>query len=108
MPHSPRDSIVTRHPMLDPAIGEHPLPAAMRRHLPSAETRDGVELTRTGLLRARRAAVARAEHEFLVALLEKWPSNLSQAARASGIGRGYLQRLLSKHQLRYQGRNTDR
>jgi transcriptional regulator with GAF, ATPase, and Fis domain len=84
-------------------IGEHLLPATMRAQLAASGAFDSVDsndLTHAGLLRARRAAITHAERAFLFALLEKWPSNLSQAARASGLRRSYLQRLLSKHQLR--------
>jgi DNA-binding NtrC family response regulator len=81
-------------------ISERMLPAELRMHDDLPRSRDVGELTRTGLLYARREAIERAEREFLVALLARWPANLSQAARASGLRRSYLQRLLSRHRLR--------
>ena len=79
------------------------LPAAVRSEMavaPITAPTEAGELTQSALLRARATAILRAERAFLCALLERWPSNLSQAARESGLRRSYLQRLLSKHRLR--------
>lgn len=86
------------------------LPAAVRSAMAVAPFTDPVEageLTQSALLRARATAISRAERAFLCALLERWPSNLSQAARESGLRRSYLQRLLSKHRLRPHLRPRD-
>ncbi len=53
-------------------------------------------LTAEELSAARDASVAEVEGAFLSALLEKHGGNVSSAAKASGIHRSYLQRLLAR------------
>ncbi|MBL8954104.1 MAG: sigma 54-dependent Fis family transcriptional regulator [Myxococcaceae bacterium] len=48
----------------------------------------------------REEVVRRFERDYLEALLEKHGRNLSAAARASGLARSHLYRLLERHQLR--------
>jgi len=49
---------------------------------------------------ARRSALADFERRYLGALLAAHRDNVSQAARAAGVGRVYLHRLLRRHGLR--------
>lgn len=53
-------------------------------------------LTADGLHAAREAAVAEVERAFLAELLEQHGGNVSLAARASGVNRTYLQKLLAR------------
>lgn len=57
-------------------------------------------LSKQSLEEMRDVAVSRAERQYLVELLERSQGNISQAARASGIHRSYLQRIMSRHGLR--------
>ncbi|MBK8255478.1 MAG: sigma 54-interacting transcriptional regulator [Polyangiaceae bacterium] len=65
--------------------------------LPAEDDSAGVSPT---LARVRTNAQHNAERDFLAALMDKNQGNISAAARASGIHRSYLQRLLTKHNLR--------
>ena len=49
---------------------------------------------------ARRQAIERFERAYVEALLDHHKGNVSAAARASGIHRGFLHRLLSRHGIR--------
>lgn len=48
---------------------------------------------------ARAEIVRRFEHDYLAALLAQHGGNLSEAARAAGLARSHLYRLLERHQL---------
>ena len=49
---------------------------------------------------ARSEAVAAFEHDYAAALLARYGGNVARAARAAGIDRAYLHRLLRRHGLR--------
>ncbi|KYF53948.1 Fis family transcriptional regulator [Sorangium cellulosum] len=55
------------------------------------------EFTAEELAAAREAAVAEVERSFIDGLMARHGGNVSQAARASGIHRSYLQKLLARH-----------
>ncbi len=67
---------------------------------PAAGEDEDAAAVPTTLARVRAAAVTAAEKAFLVGILERAGGNISGAARASGLHRSYLQRLMSKHGLR--------
>jgi DNA-binding NtrC family response regulator len=46
---------------------------------------------------AREEAIAAVERDFVTGLLARHGGNVSQAARASGVNRTYLQKLLARH-----------
>ena len=78
-----------------PRLGTSLLPPELCR--PEAPTRTSAELTKGGLKLARRRAVEEAEAGFLKRLLDEHQGNVSRAARAAGINRTHLQRLLARH-----------
>jgi transcriptional regulator with GAF, ATPase, and Fis domain len=55
------------------------------------------ELTNSGLSAARERAVAEVERAFLDELMRRHGGNVSQAARAAGMYRSYLHKLLARH-----------
>jgi|HubBroStandDraft_3_1064219.scaffolds.fasta_scaffold31867_2 transcriptional regulator with GAF, ATPase, and Fis domain len=55
------------------------------------------ELTTAALQAARKASLAAVERRFVEALMARYPGNISLAARASGLHRSYLQRILARH-----------
>lgn len=60
----------------------------------------------TNLLDARAGVVSGFERDFLAALLERTDGNVSEAARAAGVSRRHLYRLLEQHGLK-RARETD-
>ncbi len=71
---------------------EAPLPADEPGEAPTADVEEFVV--------ARRSALAAFERSYLEALLARYPRNISAAARAAGIDRNYLYRLLRRSGLR--------
>jgi transcriptional regulator with GAF, ATPase, and Fis domain len=55
------------------------------------------ELTGESLQQAKDAAAAEVERQFLDELMRRSDGNVSQAARASGMHRSFLQKLLARH-----------
>ena len=77
-----------------PVLGEDLLPRELT--VDEAPLVSQPELTSDGLKAARDQAVAKVESDFLDRLLAAHNGNVSQAARASGINRTHLQRMLAR------------
>jgi transcriptional regulator with GAF, ATPase, and Fis domain len=80
-------------------LGADLLPQSIRRN-GHAVAESFTSFSNDELKRAREAARARVEREFLEGLMEKSCGNVSRAARVSGLPRSYLQRLLARYFLR--------
>lgn len=82
-----------------PEIGIDLLPPELRAAppAPAFATRRFFELTKGELEAAREAALREVEATFLRELMQRHGGNVSLAARASGIHRSQLQKLLAEH-----------
>jgi DNA-binding NtrC family response regulator len=77
-------------------LGEPVDPKSVAKTTRGATSADVLELD---FHAAREAVHLRFEREYLIHLLERNAQNVSQAARVAGLARGYLYRLLKKHDL---------
>ena len=76
-----------------------PPPIAPPRTRQSSPAEDAVD-PRLSYAEAKRRLTDEAERRYLEALLRHHDGNVSQAARAAGMNRGYLHRLLRRHGIR--------
>lgn len=93
----------------EPAIRLDHLPRNIQEHYRNSRQGQGMpdtpfsQFTRGELKKARERATAKAvtavERRFLEGLLQRCQGNVAQAAKASGINRTYLYRLVAKHRL---------
>jgi transcriptional regulator with GAF, ATPase, and Fis domain len=92
------ENVVRRACLLarEPVLGLDLLPRSFAAPPPEAEP-DFTELTNEELKRARDAAVEAVERAFLDALLERFGGNVSEAARAAGLNRSQLHKMLSRY-----------